>query len=209
MKDGEEKPLKQVPDQKQASGNNGGAGGNGRQAKNKTKSRPRQPRKPRPNQGMFFIQRNIFSLQYLCLSNFQKSKKIKRIIQLVRFNLMLHHRCHIQDHIIIKIPFQSIHQFRKTISFWTMTGSRLPSLSRLNIISLMPIYKKVSKIRKTLFLPRFLDFWLRGKMDSEGCLPMRTISSFKRVKELTMNHEQDRMDFILAAIANSKTIEGT
>lgn len=45
-------------------------------------------------------------------------------------------------------------------------------------------------------------------MDSEGCLPMRTISSFKRVKELTMNHEQDRMDFILAAIANSKTIEG-
>lgn len=53
------------------------------------------------------------------------------------------------------------------------------------------------------------DFWLRGKMDSMGCLPMRTISSFKRVKELTMNHEQDRMDFILAAVANSKTVEVT
>ena len=76
----------------------------------------------------------------------------------------------------------------------------------------MPIYKKVSNIwvaSESNILLILLDFWLRGKMDSEGCLPMRTISSFKRVKELTMNHEQDRMDFILAAIANSKTIEGS
>ena len=68
--------------------------------------------------------------------------------------------------------------------------------------------QKGEQVFITTILPIFLDFWLRGKMDSEGCLPMRTISSFKRVKELTMNHEQDRMDFILAAIANSKTIEG-
>ena len=54
IKEGEEKPLKQVPDQKQASSGNGGAGGNGRQAKKQTKNRPRQPRKPRPNQGMFY-----------------------------------------------------------------------------------------------------------------------------------------------------------
>ena len=74
----------------------------------------------------------------------------------------------------------------------------------------MPIYKKVSYIWVASEGNNLLlDFWLRGKMDSEGCLPMRTISSFKRVKELTMNHEQDRMDFILAAIANSKTIEGS
>ena len=53
MKEGEEKPLKQVPDQKQATSGNGGAGGNGRQAKKQTKNRPRQPRKPRTTQGMF------------------------------------------------------------------------------------------------------------------------------------------------------------
>ena len=59
IKEGEEKPLKQVPDQKQASSGNGGAGGNGRQAKKQTKNRPRQPRKPRPNQGMFYKEHKV------------------------------------------------------------------------------------------------------------------------------------------------------
>ena len=95
----------------------------------------------------YFLYIDILFLLSISSSEFKKkSKKIKRIIQLVRSNLMLRRQCHIRDHTIIKIPFQSIHQFRKITSFWTMTGSRLPSLSRLNIISLMPIYKKVSKI---------------------------------------------------------------
>ena len=37
---------------------------------------------------------------------------------------------------------------------------------------------------------------------------MRTISSFKRVKELTMNHDHDRLEFIEEALAGSKAVEG-
>ena len=67
IKEGEEKPLKQVPDQKQASSGNGGAGGNGRQAKKQTKNRPRQPRKPRPNQGIFYKELHFCKVECVLL----------------------------------------------------------------------------------------------------------------------------------------------
>ena len=50
--------------------------------------------------------------------------------------------------------------------------------------------------------------WLRKKLDSKtGCLPLQTISSFKRVTELTMQH-QDKLSFIKAALIGSKLVEG-
>lgn len=51
------------------------------------------------------------------------------------------------------------------------------------------------------------DFWLRKKMDAQGCLSMRTISSFRRVKELTANHEADKIEFIQSALKGSKIVE--
>ena len=46
-------------------------------------------------------------------------------------------------------------------------------------------------------------------MDAQGCLSMRTISSFRRVKELTANHEADKIEFIQSALKGSKIVEGT
>ena len=51
------------------------------------------------------------------------------------------------------------------------------------------------------------DFWIRTKMDENGCLPISTISSFKRVKELTSTHELDRLEFIEEALKASQQVE--
>ena len=53
---------------------------------------------------------------------------------------------------------------------------------------------------------RLLDFWIRKKMDENGCLPISTISSFKRVKELTATIH-DRIEFIENALIGSEQIE--
>ena len=51
-----------------------------------------------------------------------------------------------------------------------------------------------------------LDFWIRKKMDENGCLPITTIASFKRVKDLT-NQEDDRIASIEMALEQSKSVE--
>merc|ERR1712106_862541 len=51
------------------------------------------------------------------------------------------------------------------------------------------------------------DMWLRKKLEPKtGCLPLQTISSFKRVSELTMQHA-DKLAFIKSALAGSKLVE--
>lgn len=170
QKEGEEKPLKQVTDQKQASSGNGGTGGNGRQAKKQTKNRPRQPRKPRPNQ--------------------EKPNYPTGAVQFDAPPQMAYSGPHHYQN-----PFPEYPPVQENHIILDDEGLKTALAVQIEY------YFSDANLQK--------DFWLRGKMDSEGCLPMRTISSFKRVKELTMNHEQDRMDFILAAIANSKTIEVT
>ena len=44
-------------------------------------------------------------------------------------------------------------------------------------------------------------------MDENGCLPISTISSFKRVKELTSHRAHDRVDFIESALVGSEQVE--
>lgn len=50
------------------------------------------------------------------------------------------------------------------------------------------------------------DFWIRKKMDENGCLPMTTIADFKRVRELTAG-VPNRMVFIETSLDGSDTIE--
>ena len=59
-----------------------------------------------------------------------------------------------------------------------------------------------------MFYLNSIDMWLRKKLEPKtGCLPLQTISSFKRVSELTMQHA-DKLAFIKSALAGSKLVEG-
>ncbi|CAG5099089.1 Oidioi.mRNA.OKI2018_I69.XSR.g16240.t1.cds [Oikopleura dioica] len=50
------------------------------------------------------------------------------------------------------------------------------------------------------------DYWIRKKMNEDGCLPVTTIADFKRVRELT-NGVSNRLSFIESSLVGSKELE--